>query len=300
MPCYHPTYLYRSRHGVNAKTGKVPLVGYNKSDKKGGSIPVGCNRCAGCLLERSRQWAVRCEKEIQLNENNCFITLTIDDDHMVYGGAEHGILVPRDFTLFLKRLRKQYGSGIRFFGCGEYGTKSNRPHYHALIFGFDFPDKVYHSTKNGNILYHSDSLNNLWRNGNCLIGAATFESAAYVARYILKKRYGERSKYYTQEGVTPEFIRMSRRPGIGSKWFDKYKSDVFPHDYVITRIGIKTKPPKYFSLLYEKTNPSEMEAIKLIRQTLADKNWQNNEPNRLRIRERVKKSQIKTLTRNLD
>lgn len=297
MPCYHPITLYRSTQGPNPETGKVPLVSFRHGR---GSVRVPCGRCIGCRLERSRQWAIRCSHEMQMHERNIFVTFTYRDDQLTYGGASHAILIPRHLTLFWKRLRKQYGSDIRYFACGEYGDKSNRPHYHAIIFGHDFEDKVYHSTKNHNVLYTSHNLDYLWSHGTCLIGDATFESAAYVARYVLKKRLGDTAETYEQEGITPEFVRMSRRPGIGSNWLDKYESDVYPNDFVITRNGLKIKPPKYYNSKYELTHPLIMEDIKLLRQAKADENWQESEPERLRIKERVKLAQTNTLHRSLD
>ena len=100
-------------------------------------VRVPCSKCIGCRLERSRQWAVRCVHEASLYENNSFITLTYRDDCI----PENGSLDPDAFQKFLKRLR-YYAGPFRFFGCGEYGEKTKRPHYHACLFNFDFPDRV--------------------------------------------------------------------------------------------------------------------------------------------------------------
>lgn len=300
MPCYSPVTLYKSRMGPNPKTGKWPLVslanGYMDRPEK-----VPCGRCIGCRLERSRQWAIRCVHESQMHDDNCFITLTYRQDELVYGGNTTGTLVPRHLTLFWKRLRKEYGDGIRYFACGEYGGQRNRPHYHAAVFGFDFPDKEFAEiTPAGNYLYHSPSLNRIWSHGNCFIGALTFESAAYVARYIVDKKLGEQASYYQEEGIEPEFVRMSRRPGIGSTWYEKYQSDIFPRGYAVIRGGIKSSVPRYYSNKYDLSNPLSMKQIKELRKDAMAKQWRNNTPQRLRIRERIKTQQIISLKRNLE
>lgn len=299
MPCYFPVTLYLSRAGRNKETGKWPLTsikdGYIDKPKK-----VPCGRCIGCRLERSRQWAVRIMHEADMHDSNRFLTFTYRDEELVYGGKDTGILYPRHLELFWKRLRKRYGKGIRYFACGEYGDESCRPHYHAIVFGINFEDEEYHSSKNGVRYYCSRTLDSLWTHGNCIIGDVTFESAAYVARYIMKKRLGKDADSYMAEGVEPEFVRMSRRPGIGSTWFDKYESDVFPRDYVVIRGGTKVKPPKYYSGKYELTHPLTMEDIKQARLNESYTRWRDNTPERLAVRYRVKQAQIKGLVRGLE
>lgn len=303
MTCYTPIRLYASRRGVNPETGKIPLVSIKKGDPfKGQNVP--CGRCIGCRLERSRQWAIRCVHEAQMHDENCFITFTYRDEELIYGGAEHAILYPRHLELFWKRLRKHVRksrgiSGLKYFACGEYGDTTSRPHYHACLFGYDFEDKAVYSTKNGNTLYSSATLDYLWGHGDCRIGPVNFETAAYTARYIMKKRLGKTAQEYEDQGIEPEFVRMSRRPGIASKWFDQYQDDVFPNDYTVIRNGIKSKPPKFYSNKYFLSHPLNEEDIKQARLNEAETRWQENEPQRLRVRERVKKAQIRSLLRNL-
>lgn len=298
MPCSSPIYLYRSKKGPSPLTGKTPLVPFKQGR---GRVSVPCNRCIECRLERSRQWAIRCDCERQMHEENVFVTFTLRDDQLVYGGAQHAILEPRLLTLFFKRLRKHFGrQGIKYFACGEYGDKLNRPHYHAIIFGIDFKDKIFDHTENGCDYYHSHTLDYLWTHGRCIIGAVTFESAAYVARYVMKKRLGKAAEEYEKEGITPEFVRMSRRPGIGSTWFDKYEKDVFPNDHMIIRGGLKARPPKYFTQKYEATHPLDAEDLIKKRHEYAEKNWHEQEPKRLKSKHIVKLAAIKALTRKLD
>jgi len=296
MPCYYPMTLYRSREGRN-QNGSWPLTsivnGYADMP-----VTVPCGRCIGCRLERSRQWAMRCVHESKMHKENCFITLTYKNEDLTWG-LERPTLVPRDLQLFMKRLRKNHGTGIRFFACGEYGERFGRPHYHACLFGFDFKDKKYYDSKNGIETYTSDNLRRLWPHGDNVIGAVTFDSAAYVARYIMAKKLGNTSSYYSEQSIEPEFVRMSRKPGIGSSFFNKWKMDIFPKDHVIIN-GLECQAPKYYTSLYEKQEPVKYLRIKAKRKNNQQKNAINNTPHQLRIRETVKISRIKTLTRNLD
>lgn len=235
-----------------------------------------------------------------MHEQNSFITLTYKDEHLVYGGQSYGILYPRHLELFWKRLRKHLRKPIRYFACGEYGDTTNRPHYHACLFGHDFEDKTLYSSKNGINLYSSHTLDYLWGLGDCRIGDVNYETAAYVARYIMKKKLGQAGEQYKAEGVEPEFVRMSRRPGIGSTWLDKFQDDVYPHDYAVIRNGIKVKPPKFYNLKYFKSHPLDEEDIKERRKLESYERWRNNTPQKLALRERAKIKQLKTLTRKLE
>lgn len=280
MPCYHPISLKRP----SAKRGR---------------IVVPCGRCIGCRLERARQWTKRCMDEALFHKDNVFVTLTYRDNDLPMGNME-ATLVPRDLELFWKRLRKEYGNGIRYFACGEYGERTRRPHYHACVFGLDFKDKVLHSTKNDINLYRSDSLDDIWGYGHCVIGDVTFESAAYVARYIIAKKSGPQAKFYEELGIEPEFVRMSRRPGLGSEWYEKYHSDIWPHGRMIVN-GKASSPPRFYVDRLKKANPLEHE-IQSNRRAFASekKYWTDKDkgaPN-LKMKERVKKSQLNDLTRD--
>lgn len=199
---------------------------------------------------------------------------------------------------------------IRFFHCGEYGEKFGRPHYHALLFNFDFPDKVLWKEDNGQKLYRSKTLEDLWPFGHCSVGSATFESAAYVARYIMKKVTGDLAlTHYADIDLdtgeilserTPEYTTMSRRPGIGKKWFDKFKSDVYPKDEVVVIGRGKMRPPKYYDAQFELLYPAEMENIKAKRIRGSKKFADNNTPERLAVRKKCKELQIAALVRNVD
>lgn len=291
MPCYSPMTMYRSR------TGGTKLVGLAFGDVMQ-PVKIPCGKCVGCLLERSRVWAIRCMHQAQISKTNCFITLTYKDENLTYG-KDRATLYPRDLQLFFKRYRKKYGNGIKYFACGEYGEKNGRPHYHACVFGHDFHDRIFYSQRNGIDIFDSKDLSDLWGLGDAKVGDVTFDSCAYVARYILKKRLGPAGEYYKREGIIPEFTRMSRRPGIGLEWLKKYESDVFPRDTVSIRGGIKGRPPRYYFDKYALDNPEKAEYIKERRKEAAEKAYDENTPKRLRIRRIVKEAQLSRLIRNL-
>lgn len=292
MACYRPIKGYRSRF-VNP-TGKRSIV-FNPSEGLiDMPVDLPCGQCIGCRLERSRQWAVRCTHEASLHEDNCFVTLTFKDECLPPGGSLDG----KVFQDFMKRLRFRFGSGIRFFHCGEYGEKFGRPHHHACLFNFDFGDKeIWRKTREGFPIWRSASLEELWPFGQSEIGSVSFESAAYVARYITKKVTGESAEAH-YGGRKPEFVTMSRRPGIGKGWFDVFKSDVYPSDEVVLR-GRVMRPPKYYDGQFELAYPSDFCDVKRKRKNLAKKTkpeaWY-----RLAVRERVHEKSAELLKRGYE
>lgn len=306
MPCYYPLKGWRSAT-PNPQTGKRSIVFRLSEGLVDMPVDVPCGQCVGCRLERSRQWAIRCHHEAQLHDDNCFITLTYSTDNLPADGS----LQLKHWQDFMKRFRKRIsiyeGKGedrklinpIKFFHCGEYGERYQRPHYHACIFGYDFPDKyLFKTTDAGSRLYRSDLLESLWTFGYSTIGNVTFESAAYVARYIMKKITGDRAEEHYQ-GRRPEYTTMSRNPGIGSKWFEQFGSDVYPADEVVLR-GKKMRPPRFYDSLYEVDNPDEFEEIKAARVKSARRHKWNQSGDRLRVREAVKIAQISSLKRKGD
>lgn len=249
MSCFSPLQAW----SFPKLDGKKQLVFSDPVSSVWSPLSLPCGQCVGCRLERSRQWAIRCLHEASLYDSNCFITLTFNDKSLFSRFNPMSLHYP-EFQRFMKALRKKFGNGIRFYMCGEYGDQFRRPHYHACLFNFNFPDLLFWKEVNGFKLYTSEILSTLWPFGYSSVGAVTFESAAYVARYIMKKITGKDShlNYFvgdfdTGEGYfrVPEFTRMSLKPGIGSKWFDKFSDDVYPNDYVVVR-NRKMRPPRYY------------------------------------------------------
>jgi len=284
MTCYNPLVAIRFKNGATFKSGKplVRVVGRYSDYKdlelgefeKFDRLLVPCGQCVGCLLKKSRDWAVRCVHESSLYKRNCFVTLTYNDENLPVSGS----ISKRDMQLFMKRLRKRcqgfdpvYNADgepsypIRFFGCGEYGSLNERPHYHILLFNFDFPDKqIFKISKGGCKLYVSLILSELWPYGFCSIGEVSFDSAAYVARYVFKK-VGNTAVRSGDDNRTPEFSLQSRRPGIGSAWLEKYSADVYNYDELHFK-GLTLRPPAYYDRIYDRFFPADFERIKGLRQ----------------------------------
>lgn len=301
MTCYHPIPAYTDDRVLHP-SGK-PKLQFNVLKGVGRAanphitlLKVPCGKCEGCLLDRSKKWAIRCMHEASLHDNNCFLTLTYDDKHLPIDGS----LNIEDFQLFMKRLRKKYGNGIRFFHCGEYGSLHFRPHHHAIIFGHDFNDKEMISLGRdvNTVLYRSNSLSLLWPYGFTSIGSVTERSCAYVARYILKKVNRTKQQNFQ---FKPEYITMSRRPGIAHDWILRYKDDVYPHDYVVLSNGIKAKPPAYYDKIYDIIqNDYSLIDIKNKRIEQMKNNPDYNDPARLATKETLQKLRTKKLVRNLE
>lgn len=239
--------------------------------------------------------------EAALYERSSFVTLTYSPENL----PAMGTLIYSDFQKFMKRLRRA-GYSARFYMCGEYGETTNRPHYHACLFGFWPPDAVYfRKSPSGERLYQSAILDKIWGLGGCMFGDVTFESAAYVARYCLKKVTGKAAdKHYervdTDTGeiyhLEPEFNQMSLKPGIGAGFFNKFTSDMYPRDYVVVR-GTKCKPPKFYDRLFDKLDPDRMESIKADREARGLLNWEDNTVERLAVRERVAAARVQSNNR---
>lgn len=263
--------------------------------------PLSCGKCIGCKLEYSRQWAVRCMHEAQLYDQNCFITLTYNRPFYT--------LVYRDFQLFMKRLRARFNRArIRFYMCGEY-QMNGRPHFHACLFNFDFPDKVYlKSLPSGFKLYRSPILEELWTEGFSSVGSVTFESAAYCARYVTKKLSGDGDEH-VYSIIDPdtgeifrrvkEFGRMSLKPGIGFEWYRKFRKDVYPHDMVVVR-GSEARPPRYYDRMFKAQFPDQYREMLAKRAADSMAKFDDNLPHRLVSKEKVTYARLGLLKRGLD
>jgi len=227
---------------------------------------VPCGKCIGCKTDKAREWAARCYHESKLHKHSYFVTLTYDDNNLPQGGT----LLKEHIQDFIKALRQKIQPiKIRYYLAGEYGEKLSRPHYHILLFGYNFPDRVLFSRNNkaGQELYQSEELTGLWKRGHSTIGNLDFSSAKYVAGYTAKKITGDKADNH-YSGRIPEFAMMSKRPGIGHDWIMKYTSDVYPKDYFHIQ-GIRHRPSRYYDSLIEKTNPKKIKKVKEKRQAVS-------------------------------
>jgi len=177
-------------------------------------------------------WAIRCYQEASLHQQNCFVTLTYDDRHL----PKDGKIDPDHLRLFFRRLKEHYD--FRYFGCGEYGEKTRRPHYHALIFGQDFLGE--RCIQINGELYTNDFIQNVWKAGAVVCAPVSMATCCYVAGYVAKKI-----------GDVETFSKMSRNPGIGKKWIEKYYPDVQKTGTVIVEGKELPVPQRYMAWMEE-------------------------------------------------
>lgn len=247
-------------------------------------------------------WAIRSVHEAQEHDQNSFITLTYSEEMLPWDGS----LIKSHFQTFIRDLRYAFNpTKVRYYMCGEYGEKLSRPHYHACLFGIDFPDKEIWSENEGILTYTSPMLERIWGKGFCTLGELNFDTAAYTARYITKKVMGDQSQDHYQTtcvhtgnliNLEPEYTTMSRKPGVGLTWFEKYKTDVYPSDFLI-HSGHQIKVPRY----YDNQLPEDhLEDFKKLRKQRAFKDRENNTPERLAVREKIKTLKLKQLTRSYE
>ena len=242
--------------------------------------------------------------EASLWKENCFVTLTYERDRLPPDSS----LFHRDFQLFMKRLRKRFGGRkIRFYMCGEYGELNQRPHFHACLFNVDFrADRVAQGkSASGELFFDSALLREIWGFGRVSVQDLTNETASYCARYVMKKVTGDAAEAHYSE-VTPdgevirrrpEYAAMSLKPGIGAGWLDRYRRDVFPHDFVVSR-GARRTTPRYYTRLAERIDPQAMEHVKFLRGERAKAYREDQTPERLAVREEVHLARVSKLKRS--
>lgn len=248
-------------------------------------VKIPCRKCIGCRLDYSREWATRIALECKKSDHNWFLTLTYNDKNVPWGetvNMETGeittnmTLKPEDLTGFLKKLRRHweyhYGhQGIKFFACGEYGDKTQRPHYHLALMNMPIKEenlKHYANNKQGDEIMTLQEIEDIWGKGFAPIGELNWQSAAYIARYITKKQIGkEAKKWYESQGLKEPFIRVSRNPGIamvpkdGANEIEK----ILTQDCVniATKNGVKAmRTPKIYDMMYSAMEPDQMSLIK--------------------------------------
>lgn len=255
----------------------------------GMQFSVPCGQCRGCRLDKSRDWAIRCVHETQTSDYpSYFVTFTYDDDHVPHS------LDVKHWQTFCRKLRKRI-KPFRYYHCGEYGEQTQRSHLHACLFNVDLPrgDLVKHTET----LHRSRLLETTWSQGHVLVGSLTFDSAAYVARYVTKKQTGKQAETAYQSRKPP-YATMSRKPGLGKRWIEKYLNDVYPHDYVVMHGGRKFRPPRYYDDYLEEVDPELYERVRKDRRKRVRDNAHELTADRLATRERCAKAKHHFFKRN--
>jgi hypothetical protein len=321
MPCYSPLKGWK-----DPETGGLRF----RREKTEETFDVACGQCLGCRLDRTRMWAARITHEATLHQDNSFITLTYRPEYeCTKKQLENGHHLPADWNLnkehfqkFMKRLRKANpDKSIKYYHCGEYGNvcrhgidldrvkcpmcNVGRPHYHACIFGYEPSDLVLYEEGEVN-RYTSPSLEKIWRYGFVDVGKLEYQSAAYTARYIMKKVTGDLAEdHYTymdeygeMHPVEPEYSTMSN--GIGKEWYNKYKDDLYPADETpVIGQGVIHGTPRYYAEMLKQEDEEAYEQIKENRQKFREENAEEYTSERLWSKYKVKKAATANLRRDL-
>lgn len=286
---YYPLWVtyekkaYVEKHGFIAQFDerKVPIAVIDyRTGLLSEIVSIPCGKCLSCRDDRARAWAVRatCESLMYDENKNWFLTLTYDDAHLPC--TNYPTLSRYDITCFNKRLREYfrdtYGEqGIRFFGCGEYGGTTYRPHYHEIVYNLDIRDLDFVGRNfRGDEYYTSKRIEALWDKGFITLARFSYDTAAYVARYVEKKRFGPAAEWYKEHEVTPEFTVAPRRPGLGRDYIENHFKTVYTscenllegdvsdiRDKLILPGGRIAKPPRYFDNVYQ--NVSQQHSINM-------------------------------------
>lgn len=265
MPCSDPIRVYTPALGGRVRfwTSKDPA--YWVEPYTGQTLP--CGNCLLCREEYARQTAVRITHESTLWEKNAFLTLTYSDQHLPW----HGGLEYKHLVLFWKRLRKQIGK-LRYYAVGEYGDKTQRPHYHACIFGHDFTDDRIILRDTPHLLWTSPALQAAWGLGNVSVGTLNFATARYTAQYVVKK-LRKKQQYKRIDEQTGELILLEQprafmSRNLGKNWWLQWHQQTMDHDHVIIN-GQPQKPPRAYDKWLTATQPQKMEQLKNIRKEKA-------------------------------
>lgn len=309
MTCWNPIRGYRGPGGCIVTTRSRSL----------GSVPAvaPCGQCQGCRLDRAQSWAVRIAHEASLYEDNCFVTLTYNDDNLPTGGN----LSKRDLQLFFKRLRKSIApKRVRYFAAGEYGDKNFRPHYHVILFGYRPADSWLWRVARNTKIWRATSLEKLWSIagkpiGNVEFGTVNFDSGGYVARYCLKKSTNNHQGRYDRVDpetgeiwtVDPEFMVCSTVPMIGHGWLKQFERDCFPSDFLVVD-GRKVPIPRAYvrkmtksgstsSLGFDEEDAKRRRHLSL---KFDPKRIANSTDERLEVRGEVQRLRIERLNRDCE
>jgi alpha-galactosidase/6-phospho-beta-glucosidase family protein len=200
-------------------------------------------------LNIAREKAVRSFHEAKCHEDNIFLTLTYDDEHL-----ESSKLIYEHFQKFMKSLRERVTRGIEtkelrdekyipYMVTGEYGEVNKRPHWHAILFNYRPEDAKYkYTTDLGENVYESEIIDSIWKKGNAEFGTVTMESAGYVARYAAKKLVHGRDEDHDYHPIH----KTSCKRAIGRSWIEKYWKHTFQNGFIVLPNGEKCRIPRYY------------------------------------------------------
>lgn len=301
MPCVHPIRAWRNTFSdLRERKRSAPFFRPPPAAAlAAGTVkpsPLPCGKCIECRIDYSRQWAIRGACELQSVDRACFVTMTFAPEHLPADGS----LALIHYQEFFRALRRR-GYKFTYMVCGEYGDRLGRPHYHAILFGEDFKLGSERAPVRQSVempLYVNQKITDIWGKGYVVFGDVSFASIQYVASYITKKINGEMAKDHYQ-GRRPEFMKMSLKTPIGSRWFDQFWSDVYPRDEFVFE-GKVLRPPKYFQKRFAKKFPEKALDLSVKREMVAESRSGLWTPERLAARKAITLAKFKEHVRRLD
>nr|QJB20008.1 MAG: replication initiator protein [Microvirus sp.] len=324
MPCTFPLQGFFSGINGQFKYCEKAQAAFRAGKSLGGQGAVSCGQCINCRLRLQRDWAIRAAHESTLWPSSSFLTFTFDTpsmkrlcplakwsdpfddftpDPVKVPLKERYSIVRQHMVKFNKDLRERlYPELVRFMYCGEYGDRYKRPHYHSIVFNYDFPDKKFYKRIGTKDYFNSDLLSSLWPHGHAVISDFSFETASYVAGYMLQKVSG-RGKDRHYKGLCPEFAGYSRMPGLGYEWFHRYWRDLYPSDECVVQLGDRkcvVRPPAYYDRLLKKFHPDVFEAVSLARRKDLVDLAEDHSYERLQAIHKCTVAKINRLVKNLE
>lgn len=222
---------------ISKRTGLEEKFGTPKPNSEG-NLLLPCGKCSECISKRAIEWAYRAKHEISLHKQNCFITLTYNDENLPPMKVEE---IKYGFQCFMKRLRKKIKKPVRYMVSHEFGTLNYRPHHHAIIFGWEPSNQIkYKRTKGGSIIFRSKELEDLWSVGHSSVGTANERTAYYIASYSLKGKHHNYTDPKTGESIRlSDCMDASKRPAIGYEYFAKNMEQLINADEPLPRYYLK-------------------------------------------------------------
>lgn len=297
MACFHPLTAFRTADGQVVFDERKAERGSGLDRGVVSRLSLACGRCIGCKVGKSMDWQTRLVHESVVAGRSICVCLTYDEAELPVFGS----LSRADAVLFVRRLRKvlwrRFKVRVRFFLIGEYSPEVLRPHYHAVLYGwFPADARAWSKSGAGGVQYVSDLLTESWGKGHVTFQPFSEKAAAYCARYMTQKVSDSRSEAVrrvvdadTGEVVgvrESEFMRCSRRPGIGAEFFRRFAAQLRAHDYTVID-GRKRPLPRYYDRLHERVDAGELSERKAAREVAAVSSAAERLPDRLAVRETV-------------
>lgn len=234
MQCLHPVTIKNPRWGTSKQTIEDTYY-----------IQVPCGRCINCQNNRRSSWVLRNRYENLHCISSIFVTLTYSDENLPWFGEQTPSLDYEDVKKFMKRLRKKFPeTKLRYFLCGEYGSKTLRPHYHAIIYDLPLLD-------NGKdfVEYYRKVIADTWGLGNVSASPVNDNRIGYITKYIIKSDYDK--KQYAEFEIRPPKLLVSR--GFGKELW-QYVSKT---NGGVRFFGHSTAAPRYVIEAYRQNEPDD-------------------------------------------